>query len=176
MSELIRLDEAVRKDAAARKAAINAADVVILCLPDDAAREAVSLVENPDVKIIDASSAHRVHEDWAYGFAEMAPGQRDEIKASKRISNPGCYATGFIALMRPLVDAGVIPPFWPSTVNAVSGYSGGGKSMIERDQFSPSSEKTTAIGQADVLCSLATKRPLPNWIVANGPVSASRRG
>ncbi|MDC7674775.1 N-acetyl-gamma-glutamyl-phosphate reductase [Asticcacaulis machinosus] len=128
--ELIRLDEAVRKDASARKAAINAADAVILCLPDEAAREAVSLVENPDVKIIDASTAHRVHEDWAYGFAEMAPGQRDEIRASKRISNPGCYATGFIALMRPLVDAGVIPPFWPSTVNAVSGYSGGGKSMI----------------------------------------------
>jgi N-acetyl-gamma-glutamyl-phosphate reductase len=128
--ELIRLDEAVRKEASARKAAINAADAVILCLPDEAAREAVSLVENPDVKIIDASTAHRVHEDWAYGFAEMAPGQRDYIRASKRISNPGCYATGFIALMRPLVDAGVIPPFWPSTVNAVSGYSGGGKSMI----------------------------------------------
>lgn len=128
--ELIRLDDAVRKDASARKAAINAADAVILCLPDEAAREAVSLVENPDVKIIDASTAHRVHEDWTYGFAEMAPGQRDEIRAAKLISNPGCYATGFIALMRPLVDAGVIPPFWPSTVNAVSGYSGGGKSMI----------------------------------------------
>ena len=128
--ELIRLADDRRKDVDARRDALNSADAVILCLPDDAAREAVSLVVNPDVAIIDASTAHRVDEDWVYGFAEMAEGQRDAIRGSKRISNPGCYATGFIALMRPLTDAGIVPPFWPSTCHAVSGYSGGGKSMI----------------------------------------------
>ncbi|ESQ82904.1 N-acetyl-gamma-glutamyl-phosphate reductase [Asticcacaulis sp. AC466] len=128
--ELIRLSDDKRKDADARKGALNSADAVILCLPDDAAREAVSLIENPDARVIDASTAHRTDEDWTYGFAEMAKGQRDEIRASKRITNPGCYATGFIALVRPLAEAGIIPPFWPLTCNAVSGYSGGGKAMI----------------------------------------------
>ncbi|MDV6329300.1 N-acetyl-gamma-glutamyl-phosphate reductase [Asticcacaulis sp. 201] len=128
--ELIRLSDDKRKDADARKGALNSADAVILCLPDDAAREAVSLIENPDVRVIDASTAHRTDEDWTYGFAEMAKGQRDAIRASKRITNPGCYATGFIALVRPLAEAGIIPPFWPLTCNAVSGYSGGGKAMI----------------------------------------------
>lgn len=133
--ELIRLSNDKRKDADARRGALNAADAVILCLPDEAAREAVALIDNPDVCVIDASTAHRVDEAWVYGFAELGTdengaSQRDLIRASKRISNPGCYATGFIALMKPLVDAGTIPPFWPSTCNAVSGYTGGGKSMI----------------------------------------------
>ncbi len=128
--ELIRLADDRRKDVDARREALNSADAVILCLPDDAAREAVSLVENPDVRIIDASTAHRTDEDWTYGFAEMTAGQRDAIRQSKRVTNPGCYATGFIALMRPLAEAGLIPPYWPTTCNAVSGYSGGGKSMI----------------------------------------------
>lgn len=129
--KVVTLDDALRKNAAARKAALNDADVVILCLPDDAAREAVSMIENPNVRVIDASTAHRVADGWDYGFAEMDAGQRVKIAASKRVSNPGCYPTGFIALVRPLVEAGIVPTDFPLTVNAVSGYSGGGKAMIE---------------------------------------------
>lgn len=127
---LITLSEEDRKKPAARRDALNAADAVILCLPDDAAREAVSLIETPHVKVIDASTAHRVAEGWAYGFAELEPGQRQLLSASTRISNPGCYPTGFLALVRPLVRDGLIPADWPYTVNATSGYSGGGKAMI----------------------------------------------
>jgi len=125
---LILLDEAQRKDAAARAQAINDADVVILCLPDDAAREAVSLIENDRTKVIDASTAHRVSPGWTYGFAELVG--HDRVRGAKRVSNPGCYPTGFLALVAPLVRAGIIPADWPLTVNAVSGYSGGGKAMI----------------------------------------------
>ena len=128
--ELISIDPAKRKDEAARAELLNAADVAILCLPDEAACQAVELVTNPQTVIIDASSAHRTDPDWTYGFPEMEVGQRDLIKASKRISNPGCYPTGFIALMRPLIKAGLVPADYPVTVNAVSGYSGGGKGMI----------------------------------------------
>jgi N-acetyl-gamma-glutamyl-phosphate reductase len=119
-----------RRDVEARRDALNSADAVILCLPDDAAKEAVSMIENPAVRVIDASTAFRVDPDWIYGFAEMAPGQREAIAGSTRVSNPGCYPTGFIGLVRPLVSAGIIPAGWPVTVNAVSGYSGGGKAMI----------------------------------------------
>ncbi len=128
--KLLSIDPDKRKDQNARAELLNEADVAILCLPDEAARQAVELVANPDTVIIDASSAHRTHPDWVYGFPEMAVGQREKIKASKRISNPGCYPTGFIALMRPLVEAGLVPADYPVTVNAVSGYSGGGKGMI----------------------------------------------
>ena len=126
----ISLGAADRKDAAKRKEALNAADLVILCLPDDAAREAVAMIDNPAVKVIDASTAYRVASGWTYGFAELRPGQRDAIAESKRVSNPGCYPTGFLGLVAPLVREGIIPGFLPMTVNAVSGYSGGGKSMI----------------------------------------------
>ena len=119
-----------RRDVEARREALNAADAVILCLPDDAAKEAVAMIENPAVRVIDASTAYRVDPDWTYGFAEMAPGQREKIAGSRRVSNPGCYPTGFIGLLRPLVSAGILPAGWPVTVNAVSGYSGGGKAMI----------------------------------------------
>jgi len=125
---LILLDDMQRKDTAARKQAINDADAVILCLPDDAAREAVSLIENDTTKVIDASTAHRVAQGWAYGFPELV-GQ-DVVAQSRRISNPGCYSTGFLALVAPLVRAGLLPADWPLSVNAVSGYSGGGKAMI----------------------------------------------
>ncbi len=119
-----------RRDVEARREALNAADAVILCLPDDAAREAAAMIENPAVKVIDASTAYRVAPGWAYGFPEMDAAQRRAIEAARFVSNPGCYPTGFIGLMRPLVKAGLVPADWPLTVNAVSGYSGGGKAMI----------------------------------------------
>lgn len=127
--EIIALGDR-RRDVGARREALNEADAVILCLPDEAAREAVAMIENPAVRVIDASTAYRVDPAWTYGFAEMAAGQREKIAAATRVSNPGCYPTGFIGLVRPLVSAGIIPAGWPVTVNAVSGYSGGGKAMI----------------------------------------------
>ncbi|GAM99456.1 N-acetyl-gamma-glutamyl-phosphate reductase [alpha proteobacterium U9-1i] len=136
---LVSIDPAKRKDADERKRLLNSVDAVILCLPDDAAKEAVSLIENDAVKVIDASTAYRVAPDWTYGFAEMSKGQRAKIAAAKRVSNPGCYPTGFIALVRPLLDAGIVPRGWQFSVNAVSGYSGGGKAMIAEfeDETSP---------------------------------------
>ena len=127
---LVELSDRDRKDLGARSRALNEATVAILCLPDHAAREAVALVENPEVRILDASSAHRAMAGWDYGFPELEPGQRARIAASKRVSNPGCYPTGFLALVRPLMRAGIIPAGFPVTTNAVSGYSGGGKAMI----------------------------------------------
>ena len=128
--ELLLLDEAQRKNEAARREALNVADVAILCLPDDAAREAVALIENDATRVIDASSAHRVSEGWTYGFPELVG--RERVAGAMRVSNPGCYPTGFLALVAPLVRAGLVPADWPFTVNAVSGYSGGGKALIER--------------------------------------------
>lgn len=128
---LIRLDDSQRKDAGARRDALNEADIAILCLPDDAAREAVDLLDPASgTRIIDASSAHRTTEGWCYGFPELV-GQ-DRVAEARRVSNPGCYPTGFLALVAPLVRAGLLPADWPFTVNAVSGYSGGGKALIER--------------------------------------------
>lgn len=128
--EFISLTGDLRKDPAARAEALNAADAVILCLPDEAARDAVAMIGNTTTRVIDASTAFRTATGWTYGFAEMDVVQRGQIIGSRRVSNPGCYPTGFIGLVRPLVKAGLIPADWPVTVNAVSGYSGGGKSMI----------------------------------------------
>ena len=128
---LLSLPEAQRKDPTARAALLNDADVVILCLPDEAAREAVRMIENPAVRVIDASTAHRTHQDWVYGLPECPRGQADRIAAALRVSNPGCYPTGAIALIRPLIDAGLLPDDQPVSIHAVSGYSGGGRSMIE---------------------------------------------
>jgi N-acetyl-gamma-glutamyl-phosphate reductase len=129
--ELVRIPVEHRKETARRAEMLNSSDVAILCLPDDAAREAAALVVNGDVRLIDASTAHRTHPDWIYGLPELH-GQREAIRAAKRVSNPGCYPTGFVSLVRPLVQAGLVPPGFPATVHAVSGYSGGGRGMIER--------------------------------------------
>lgn len=129
--EILTLDEARRKDSAARREALNEADFAILCLPDAAAIEAVALIDPASAtRIIDASSAHRTDPDWTYGFPEVIG--RERIAQARRVSNPGCYPTGFLALIAPLVRAGLLPRDWPFTVNAVSGYSGGGKVLVER--------------------------------------------
>ena len=128
--EIISLTGDDRKDPAKRAEFLNAADAAILCLPDDAAIEAVALCTDPDTVIIDASTAHRVAEGWAYGFPELDPEQKQKVASSKRIANPGCYPTGMIALTRPLVDAGYLPKGTGLVVHAVSGYSGGGKQLM----------------------------------------------
>ena len=127
---LVALDDKRRKDASARSAALNDADIVILCLPDAAAREAVTLIVNPNVRVIDPSSAHRVTEGWVFGFPELEAKRREELRHAMRVSNPGCYSTGFLSIMRPLTRGGIVPPDWAVTCNAVSGYSGGGRGMI----------------------------------------------
>ncbi|MFM8409744.1 MAG: N-acetyl-gamma-glutamyl-phosphate reductase [Alphaproteobacteria bacterium] len=130
--DLVEVDPARRKDPAARAECLRTSDVAILCLPDDASREAVELVGDAPTRLLDASSAHRTTAGWAYGLPELEPGQRDLIRAARRVSNPGCYPTGTILLVRPLVDAGLVDPGAPIAVHALSGYSGGGRPMIER--------------------------------------------
>jgi N-acetyl-gamma-glutamyl-phosphate reductase len=141
--DLITLDDAARKDDAARGRAINAADIVILCLPDDAARQSVQMIANDTTRVIDASTAHRVAEGWVYGLPEISG--RDAVAGARFVSNPGCYSTGFIALVAPLVQAGLIPADARLSCNAASGYSGGGKSMIaeyEGPEGAPSAWRT----------------------------------
>jgi len=133
--ELIVLDDAQRKDVSARREALHEAEVAILCLPDDAAREAVKLADESNTRLIDASSAHRVADGWTYGFPELIG--HEAVARAQFVSNPGCYPTGFLALVAPLVRAKLLPADWPYTVNAVSGYSGGGNALIERFEASP---------------------------------------
>lgn len=130
--ELISVPHERRKDTAARAEYLNAADLAILCLPDDAARESVSLIENDTTRVIDASTAHRVADGWVFGFAEMEPDHEARLADAKRVANPGCYSTGAIALLRPLVRKGLLSADYPVTVSGMSGYTGGGKSLIAR--------------------------------------------
>jgi N-acetyl-gamma-glutamyl-phosphate reductase len=133
--DLILLDDAQRKNESARRDALHAADIAVLCLPDEAAKEAVKLAESSGTRLIDASSAHRVTEGWTYGFPELIG--HDAIANARLVSNPGCYPTGFLALVAPLVRAGLLPADLPYTVNAVSGYSGGGNALIDRFEAEP---------------------------------------
>jgi len=135
------LPEAHRKDPQRRAEALNACDIAILCLPDAAAREAVALVDNPDVRIIDASSAHRVEDGWTYGFPELSADQSRLIAQSRRVTNPGCYPTGAIGLLSPLVTAGLLAPDYPLAIHAVSGYSGGGRAAVDRYEGAESSRQ-----------------------------------
>ena len=135
--EVLRIAADRRKDATERARLLNAADVAFLCLPDAASREAAALVTNPATCLIDASTAHRTVPGWAFGLPELAADQRDKLRASKRIANPGCHASAFIVLLRPLVDAGLVPPSLPVSVTSITGYSGGGKKMIEEYEAGP---------------------------------------
>jgi N-acetyl-gamma-glutamyl-phosphate reductase len=132
--EVLRIEADKRKDAAERARLLNAADVAFLCLPDAAAEEAAALVTNPRTCLIDASTAHRTAPGWAFGLPELAPEQREALRRSKRIANPGCHASAFILLLRPLVDAGLVPAALPISATSITGYSGGGKKMIEQYQ------------------------------------------
>lgn len=137
--ELLRIPEEKRHDPAERKKYLNAADLVFLCLPDEGAREAVAMIDNPNVRVIDASTAHRTAEGWTYGFPELEKGQREKIAASRRVANPGCHATGLISTTAPLVKMGILPADYPVTCFSLTGYSGGGKKMIRQYE---SEEKT----------------------------------
>ncbi|MCL2368427.1 MAG: N-acetyl-gamma-glutamyl-phosphate reductase, partial [Oscillospiraceae bacterium] len=128
--EQITIPEALRKDTAARRERLNAADIVFLCLPDQAAKEAVALIENPRTRVIDASTAHRTAANWVYGFPELTPTRRTEIRGADRVANPGCHATGFLSIVAPLVAANILPPETVVPFHARTGYSGGGKAMI----------------------------------------------
>jgi len=130
--EVVVLPEALRKESTARRQALQSADIVLLCLPDDAAKEAAAWLADSRVRILDASTAHRVTDGWVYGLPELVAGQRERIAQAKRVANPGCYASAVILLVRPLIDAGLIAPDTFFSIHALSGYSGGGRSMIER--------------------------------------------
>lgn len=143
---LLRIDEDKRHDLSERKKFLNMADIVFLCLPDAGAIEAVSLIENPDVRVIDASTAHRTSDEWTYGFPELSREQRAAIAASKRVANPGCHATGLISSVAPLIRMGILPKDYPVTCYSLTGYSGGGKKMIAQYEAEGREEKLSAPG------------------------------
>ena len=146
--EILTIGEAKRKDISARKKLINQADLVFLCLPDDAAREAVSLIDNDRTRVIDASTAHRTDPEWVYGFPELTKGRREEIAGASRVANPGCHATGFIAAVYPLITLGILPRDYPLTCFSLTGYSGGGKAMIQayEEEMTPEMYATRLYG------------------------------
>lgn len=144
--ELLRIPEELRHDPDERKKYLNSADIVFLCLPDEGAREAVSFIDNPNVRVIDASTAHRTNPDWTYGYPELSKAQREAIRTSKRVANPGCHATGFISTTAPLVAMGVLPKDYPMSCYSLTGYSGGGKKMIAEYEAEGRSELLNAPG------------------------------
>ena len=144
--ELLRIDEDKRHDTAERRKFLNSADIVFLCLPDAGAREAVSLIDNPDVRVIDASTAHRTNPDWVYGFPELSKDQRQAISQGKRIANPGCHATGLISTTAPLVHMSILPKDYPVTCFSLTGYSGGGKKMIADYEAEARADKFSSPG------------------------------
>ncbi len=144
--ELLRIDEAKRHDVEERRKFLNAADIVFLCLPDEGAREAVSLIEHEHVRVIDASTAHRTNDDWTYGFAELSKEQREAIRTSRRVANPGCHATGMISTVAPLVRLGILPKDYPVTCYSLTGYTGGGKKMIADYEAKDRREELSAPG------------------------------
>ena len=144
--ELLRIPEELRHDPDERKKYLNSADIVFLCLPDEGAREAVSFIDNPNVRVIDASTAHRTNPDWTYGYPELSKAQREAIRTSKRVANPGCHATGFISTTAPLVAMGVLPKDYPMSCYSLTGYSGGGKKMIAEYEAEGRSELRDAPG------------------------------
>ena len=146
------MPDAERKDPLKRAEALNACDIAILCLPDDAAVQAVAFVENPRVRVLDASSAHRTTAGWVYGFPELSCGQEQLIATAQRVSNPGCYPTGAIALLRPLIEAKVVPQDYPVNVHAISGYSGSGRSLIDAYEDPDHPERTDAPFRGYGLC------------------------
>ena len=144
--ELLRIDEDKRHDTDERRKFLNSADIVFLCLPDAGAIEAVSLIENPDVRVIDASTAHRTSDEWVYGYPELSKEQRAAIAAGKRVANPGCHATGLISSVAPLVKMGILPADYPVTCYSLTGYSGGGKKMIAQYEAQDRDEKLSSPG------------------------------
>lgn len=163
--KVLSIDPARRKDAQARAELLNAADAVVLCLPDDASREAVSLIRSNTVKVIDASTAFRTAPGWVYGFPEKSREQREQIRNATRVANPGCWPTGFIALVRPLVEAGLLPRDYPLTAHGVSGYTGGGKGLIAEMEGEPASGTRDAYRTYGMM--LAHKH-LPEMVVNTG--------
>ena len=144
--ELLRIPEELRHDPDERKKYLNSADIVFLCLPDEGAKEAVSFIDNPNVRVIDASTAHRTNPDWTYGYPELSKAQREAIRTSKRVANPGCHATGFISTTAPLVAMGVLPKDYPMSCYSLTGYSGGGKKMLAEYEAEGRSELLDAPG------------------------------
>ena len=162
---LLKIDEDKRHDTEERRKFLNSADIVFLCLPDEGAREAVSLIENPDVRVIDASTAHRTSDDWVYGYPELSPGQRAAIAAGKRIANPGCHATGFISSAAPLIRMGILPADYPLTCYSLTGYSGGGKKMIAQYE---AEERDSLLGAPGIYGLSLKHKHIPEMVKAAG--------
>jgi N-acetyl-gamma-glutamyl-phosphate reductase len=170
--EVLRIDADRRKDNAERARLLNASDVAFLCLPDAASREAAAMVTNPRTCLIDASTAHRTVPGWAFGLPELSAGQRAAIRAAKRIANPGCHASAFILLMRPLVDAGLVPASLGASATSITGYSGGGKKMIEQYQAAQASGAEPALTSPRPYALSLTHKHLPEMMVHTGLTTA----